>query len=211
MRSLIEKALGWNIHIWICDGDIRKAYEYSLYSRVLKGLLEHDCPRILAAARVREFRRMEVALKLGEFTSQTVERTRPLLQGNPSAPKTFNYTLDMPLYQFHILCQREEWGIPVKDGEGKNLYLGIICLADNYQLFANSPSILRIMIQTWLNLLGSFGRHTPVRELTYCTTAANTELINPLIINIEVVKRNLRETWIQGPEHSSYFRQQERC
>ena len=38
LRSLVEKSLEWNLHIWVCDGDIKKAYDYTRHSRALDGL-----------------------------------------------------------------------------------------------------------------------------------------------------------------------------
>ena len=47
----------------------------------------------------------------------------------------------------------------------------MVCFADNYWLFATSAVMLQAMTSTWLTLLDEAGLHTPLDELTWCTTA----------------------------------------
>ena len=54
LRRLIEVALEWNTHVWIVDGDIKKADDIASHNTILEALLEANCPRVLAAAFTRE-------------------------------------------------------------------------------------------------------------------------------------------------------------
>ena len=115
----------------------------------LKDFLEHKCPKVVAAAWARELRRMRVILKIGSITSKPIGRTRALLQGDPSAPKIFNFSLDALLREFEHVCPQNEWGIRMKNSCGMNMYLGILCFADNYWVFATSPVMLQSMLKAW--------------------------------------------------------------
>ena len=44
-RNLIEKAIEWNIPLFVLDGDLAKAYDYTLHSSIIAALLEQMCPR----------------------------------------------------------------------------------------------------------------------------------------------------------------------
>ena len=44
LRTLIERAIEWNIPIWILDGDIQKAYDNTQHNDILEAILEADCP-----------------------------------------------------------------------------------------------------------------------------------------------------------------------
>ena len=65
------------------------------------------------------------------------------------------------------MCQVRQWGIEISHED----YLGIVCFADNYWLFATSPAMLQTMSNTWLTMLEEAGFHTPAEDLTWCTTA----------------------------------------
>ena len=51
---------------------------------------------------------------------------------------------------------------------------------------------MRLMIQMWLRMLGEYGWHTPVDELTYITTAQDTEYLKPVYVQNEIIKRESR-------------------
>ena len=38
LRSLIEKAIEWGSPLFVLDGDLRKAYDYTQHKSVIKGL-----------------------------------------------------------------------------------------------------------------------------------------------------------------------------
>ena len=180
LRSLIEKSIEWQIPIWVLDGDIKKAYDFARHSVILKALLSHRCPRILAAAMIREQRRMKVVLKLADQETEPISRNRALLQGDPSAPTVFNYTIDDLLTVFQAEAQRRQWGIKLASHSGKTYYLAILCFADNYWLLSTSPTELRSMSVKWLQILRTHGWDTPVDELTFArlprTTNAGSRL-----------------------------------
>eukprot|EP00959_Pyramimonas_sp_CCMP1952_P124189 2596886-Pyramimonas_sp.AAC.1 len=57
MRSLIEKSLEWQDALFILDGDIAKAYDYTRHDVVIHALADKNEPDVLSAAWIREFRR----------------------------------------------------------------------------------------------------------------------------------------------------------
>ena len=167
-RSLIEKNLEWNIHIFGLDGDVFKAYDSTSHWLLIRALRRKGIHDIIIAAWLREVRRASSKVKLDAWTtSPELLRTRSLFQGDPAAPVLFNASLDEVVSSFHRRCQFEKWGIEIETGT----YLGIFCYADNYWLVATSASMLQSMLATWLLLLGEAGFHTPPDELTWCTTA----------------------------------------
>ena len=56
MRSLIEKSLEWDSPLFVLDGDLRKAYDYTRHPSVVNSLAEKGVPPIVIAAWVREIR-----------------------------------------------------------------------------------------------------------------------------------------------------------
>ncbi len=178
----------WALPIWILDGDIRKAYDFTKHRHILEALLKQDCPKEVAGAWIREQRRTRVRLKLGDLETRPVSRTRALLQGDPAAPTLFNRTLDVPLTEFYCWCQMNKHGIPI--GEE---YLCILCFADNYWLFATNPTELQTMIKKWLAILRHYGWDTPWDELTYTTTAEDEDFKKPIYFEKNILKRVSRK------------------
>ena len=107
LRSITDKCIEWAIPIWLCDGDIHKAFDFTKHSNVLKALVKKGCPKPVAAAWTRENRDTKVRLRLGDLETRAICRTRALLQGDPAAPNLFNYTLDDPLYKFSHVAKTE--------------------------------------------------------------------------------------------------------
>ena len=104
IRRIVEIAIEWNIPVWIADGDIKKAYDNTSHLNVLDSLLEAGCPKIVAAAWMREFRGMAVKMKLGNLVTDRIGRTMALFQGDPAAPSIFSLTLDRPLHEMAQTC-----------------------------------------------------------------------------------------------------------
>ena len=130
-------------------------------------------------------------MKLGNLKTGTIQRTKSLLQGDPSAPWLFNHTLDRPLHKFHELCQREKYGYPIEDGK---YYVCIFAFADNYWLVSTSPQEAKTMLGIWLATLREFGFNTPEDELTICTTAMDHEFTAPIVVNGVKIFRASRDT-----------------
>ena len=167
-RSLIEKSIEWNIHLFGLDGDVYKAYDSTSHALVISSLRSKGVHDVLIAAWLREIRHSASSIKLDAGTmSKGVRRTRSIFQGDPAAPSIFNACLDHIAGRFHVMCQRKQWGVELSHG----YYLGIVCFADNYWLFATSANMLESMANEWLTLLDDAGFHTPVDDLTWCTTA----------------------------------------
>ena len=118
LRSLIEKALEWNIHIFIIDGDIQKAYDFTKHSVAIRGLLAAECPQIYVAASAREWRGIGTRIKCGGHLSHRIHKNRSLVQGDPAAPYIFNHALDGPLARLYILAQEHNWGFKLEDHNG---------------------------------------------------------------------------------------------
>ena len=77
----------------------------------------------------------------------------------------------------HTCCK---WGIPMVRG-GATYYLSVIAFADNYWFFVASPKELHIMLTTWFDLLDGYGWHTPLGELSYCSTDLTTQFAAPIV------------------------------
>ena len=101
-----------------------------------------------------------------ETTSDEIERTRSLPQGDPAAPMLFNIILDTLAIRIEILARRRKWGKQLQDGS----WVDLILFADNYWLIATNPMMLEKMTEACLDLLGEYGWETPTEELTWCTT-----------------------------------------
>ena len=100
-----RRRIEWAVNIWVIDGDIQKAYDYTRHNQVLNSLLSHGCPDVVAAAWTREFRNLKVKLKLADLVTDPISWNRAILQGVPSAPNLFNLALDEPLTLFLNICQ----------------------------------------------------------------------------------------------------------
>ena len=190
LRQLVEKCLEWNQAVFILDGDIQKAYDYTRHPRMIEALLWKGVRKIVVAAIIREIRRSKVSVIVDQVTkTDPISRTRSVPQGDPGMPTYFNATLDKPAAVFLKICQDREWGFRLADGT----FLGILLFADNYWLIARSNVVLTEMLAKWLELLRLWGWNTPHEELSYGTTLADS-VDDPVFsdgIQIRRVKRNL--------------------
>ena len=55
LRDLVEKAIEWDIPVFILDADLAKAYDFTKHSLVMAALTEKGVPAIIVAAWVREW------------------------------------------------------------------------------------------------------------------------------------------------------------
>jgi len=185
LRQLVEKSLEWNQAIFILDGDIHKAYDYTRHPRMIEALLWKGVQKIVVAAIIREIRRSKVSVIVDQLTkTKPIPRTRSAPQGDPGMPTYFNATLDKPASVFVKICQEKKWGFRLADGT----FLGLLLFADNYWLVSRSNVILTEMLTKWLELLHLWGWSTPYEELTYGTTLADTN-IKPVLSNGVEIKR----------------------
>ena len=117
---------------------------------------------------MREVRRGRTVFVLDSNTSsKPIRRTRSLRQGDPAAPDIFNAALDYVADQFVNWCHANGFGIKLNNG----IHLSLVLFADNFWLFATSPTMLETMMQKWLDLLSAYGWEVPLDETTWCTTA----------------------------------------
>ena len=97
LRQLVEKSLEWNQVIFVLDGDIQKAYDFTRHPRMLEALLWKGVRKVIVAAILREIRRSKVSVIVDQVTkTQPVPRTRSAPQGDPGMPTYFDVTLDKP-------------------------------------------------------------------------------------------------------------------
>ena len=170
MRSIIEKYVEWNIPIFILDGDICKAYDYTRHSQIIKGLQKKGVPNVLTAGWLREVRRISSTFVLDSSARPgLIERTRSILQEDPPAPAIFNCALDDLAEKFCRMATFRNWGIKLQGGAR----LSLVLLAENYWIFARSPRELTEMLNFWLGLLRGAVWKTPSDEITWCTTGAD--------------------------------------
>ena len=120
--------------------------------------------------------------------TEGVSRTRSLFQGDPAAPSIFNCCLDAIAGPFHQQCQDKKWGVEIVCG----FYLGLVCYADNYWLFATSVEMLQQMTHAWMDMLQGVGFHTPHDGLTWCTTCSD-KTSHSLLWKDHVVQRSPRK------------------
>jgi len=167
LRNLVEKAIEWDIPVFILDGDLLKAYDYTRHTSVIEGLRAKGVEDILTAAWIREICRARSVFKLGEDVSSTpVARTRSLIQGDPSAPAVFNATLDVPASEFCAVAAEKGWGYRLDDGS----FIALLLFADNFWLVSTSPAELARMTEVWLDILKRHGWSVPLGEATWCST-----------------------------------------
>ena len=105
----------------------------------------------------------------------------------------FNYSLDRPLFRLHQHAQKKKWGIPVTQ-DGVTVYYSVVAFADNYWILATSPTEARAILQFWLECIEMHGWRTPLEEITYCTTAQDSDFAGPLEIGGYRIKRSPRKT-----------------
>ena len=111
LRSQVEKAEEFRTPpLFILDGDISKAYDYTRHSVLTKRLQENGMPTVLVAAIVREVRRQASVVALGGARSEPIFRKRSIVQGDPNAPDEFNVALDGMLVEMEGRVQEEGWG-----------------------------------------------------------------------------------------------------
>ena len=170
MRRIIEIALEWQTHVFILDGDITKAYDYTQHTLILEALSQRGIPEILSAAILREVARPKGKLRLGgRDSARILQRNRALWQGDPMAPKLFNLTLDQVAVKFENEAKRRKWGWPITV-DGRTSHLCLILFADNYWLICTSAKELQDANDFWQKCLKEAGWHTPANELRYGTT-----------------------------------------
>ena len=170
MRRIIEIALEWQTHVFILDGDITKAYDYTQHTLILEALSQRGIPEILSAAILREVARPKGKLRLGgRDSARILQRNRALWQGEPMAPKLFNLTLDQVAVKFENEAKRRKWGWPITV-DGRTSHLCLILFADNYWLICTSAKELQDANDFWQKCLKEAGWHTPANELRYGTT-----------------------------------------
>ena len=68
LRQLVEKALEWNMGLFLMDGDVRKAYDYTKHSYLVQGLQAKRVENILIAAIIREIRRSRTVVSVDRVT-----------------------------------------------------------------------------------------------------------------------------------------------
>ncbi len=167
LRSLVEKALEWDVAVYIYDGDIYKAYDHTRYSTVIKGCLKKKVPKILIAAWLRELVKVKTSVRLdSQTTTEPIRRTRSLVQGDPAAPALFNTALDLPAREFGEIAKDKGWGYRLPD----ETFVNLLLFADNFWLIGTSAREISEMSTVWINLLEKYGWHVPLDECSYGTT-----------------------------------------
>ena len=168
LRNLIEKSLEWQIHLFVLDGDLHKAYDFTRHTSCIRGLQRQGVPNLLIAGWMREVRRESTVFVLDASSrSEPIRRTRSLRQGDPAAPDIFNAALDCVADEFCKWCRTNGYGIKLNS----EMHLSLLFFADNFWLLATSPQMLEAMTQKWLDLLTAAGWEVPLEETTWCTTA----------------------------------------
>ena len=194
LRNLIEKSLEWDTPLFVLDGDLLKAYDFTEHGPMIDALLAKKVPRILVAAWVREVRRCKSIFQLeSRVASVPVTRSRSLLQGDPAAPSIFNATLDIPASAFLQQASHKGWGCRLDSGT----YISLVLYADNFWLFAKSPAQLAEMTLTWLEILRKSGWDVPLREATWCTTGHDDNQHWQVLVQDVAVPRALRAVGFQ--------------
>jgi hypothetical protein len=183
----------WRTHVFILDGDISKAYDFTQHDKVCNALLSKGMEKILVAAIMREILNKTCKLRLGKLESkQSIPRTRAIWQGDPFAPHIFNMTLDQIATRFTAIAKEKKWGWPYKVGANTEL-IALLLFADNCWIIATSPSELQQANGCWQSLLQEYGWHTETEDLTYGTTSEDGEHLQPILHNGKTVKRCLRD------------------
>ena len=123
LRQLIEKAVEWRApRLCVMDGDINKAYAFVPHKAFAEAARKKGIDEILVLARLREWRSMKSIFRLdAETTSEEIERTRSLPQGDPAAPMLFNIVLDTLAIRFENLARSRKWGKQLQDGSWVDL------------------------------------------------------------------------------------------
>ena len=195
LRQLVEKAIEWNLPLFIMDGDIKKAYDYTRHSHMIDGLSKKGIEDIIIAAIIREIRKSQTVVVVDATTkTEAIPRARSAPQGGPGMPSYFNATLDVPAGCFVKMAQCKKWGWKMMDGS----YLAIILYADNYWLIACSHGQLQDMMEAWHRLLRQYGWDTPAKELVWATTLMDTEFTGKIYIDGLEVKRASRDMGIKA-------------
>jgi hypothetical protein len=177
---LIETTLEWAMSIFVVDGDVTKAYDYTQHSCLIEGLKVKKVEDILIAAIIREIRRSKTAVVVDKATkTEGIKRTRSAPQGDPGMPAYFNAALDLPAGRFYNMAQKLKWGWRLQNGT----YIAIILFADNFWLVARSAVQLRVMITEWLKLLREYGWDSPVAEMKWATTCTEAQFKGKIIID----------------------------
>ncbi len=68
LRQLIEKALEWDMGLFLMDGDVRKAYDFTKHSQLIKGMQKKGVEHFLIAAIIREIRRSKMEIIVDSVT-----------------------------------------------------------------------------------------------------------------------------------------------
>eukprot|EP00973_Karenia_brevis_P033787 4661429-Karenia_brevis.AAC.1 len=76
LGTLIEKANEWQVHLFVLDGDVHKAYDFTRHEVCIRSLRKKHVPDILVAAWMREVRRSRSIFRLSrDVTTAAVART----------------------------------------------------------------------------------------------------------------------------------------
>ena len=205
---MTEKCNEWAIPLCIFDGDIRQAYGNVLHKHVLHGVLHAGVSRLVAAAYLRELRRMRSRFVLDKNTkTMAIRKTKALLQRDPMAPRVFNQVVDLPAQEFLVLCDQEGWGVRLDGGEK----LALILYADNFWVLSQDPSSFPEMTQAWLQILRKYGFDIAIEEASWtCNLAGNLKL-PPVILDGKTVERRSRHEGFKvlGTMHTANGKQNE--
>jgi len=193
LRMLIERACEWSQPIFVADGDVLKAYDYSKHSEVCRSLQLRNVPMCIIASWIREWRRSCSIFKLDcETMSSPIPRRRSIPQGDPSGPKIFNSTLDLAAERFEATAQLKGWGVALEEyGKGKRVAL--IKFADNFWLVSDRPEHLEQMVEHWLECLGGMGWSCPLSDIRWCTTAPDNSCVR-VMVGGQLLERTPRKT-----------------
>ena len=104
---------------------------------------------------------------------------RAIWQGDPFAPHLFNTTLDQIAVRFTATAKKHGWGCTLKIGDDTE-HLCLLLFADNYWIIATSPQELQQANDCWQSLLREYGWHTDVGDMTFGSTAEETDFVQPV-------------------------------
>ena len=115
-RLILERATEWKRPVWICQGDVARAFDHLEHPLVDEALCSRQVPRCLRAALLRELCNITLDVHLQEAYAEGIGLSKGSEQGSTETPWTWNALLDFLLAPTIQRWMSDSLGFCLHDG-----------------------------------------------------------------------------------------------
>eukprot|EP00973_Karenia_brevis_P090887 12404857-Karenia_brevis.AAC.1 len=154
MVLLLEKSREFQLPIWACALDFKKAFDTIEHGALWEAMLNHNVPALYVRVLASLYSNQVGKIK-GRAISKTFPISRGTKQGDPLSPTLFNSVLEFTLKPLIARWRRNGWGLRV--GEGTDGLLCTLRFADDILLLASTRYQLRHMLGDIVQVIRTVG------------------------------------------------------